>query len=141
MMRPLTQLIFVSRPLGFEAATLRAILDAAHRRNRAAGLTGALVCRADIYLQMLEGSRATVTACFGRILADRRHSDVELVWVGDALRRLFPQSSLRDDPPHAWMWGPAEIRQGAARQAGAAAYRQLFDRLAESPRLRQPWEG
>ncbi|WP_149535290.1 BLUF domain-containing protein [Siccirubricoccus phaeus] len=141
MSRPLTQLIFVSRPLGFDQATLAAILASAQRRNRATGITGALVCRADLYVQLLEGSRAAVTACFGRIVADRRHSDVELVWAGDTLRRLFAGTPLRDDKAHGWMWSLAEIRNGAARVAGAAAYRQLFDRLAATPRQGQDWDG
>jgi hypothetical protein len=47
--------------------------------------------------------------------------------------RLFPAWDMRDDPARSWMWDQAEVRSGAARDAGAAAYRRLFDRVASEP--------
>jgi hypothetical protein len=44
---PTTQLIYTSRPFGFDAGTLDDILISARRHNRANGITGALICRAD----------------------------------------------------------------------------------------------
>ena len=43
---PLTQLIYTSRPFGFDAHTLDDILLGARRNNERDGITGALVCRA-----------------------------------------------------------------------------------------------
>ena len=88
---PLTQLIYTSRPFGFDANTLDDILLGARRNNERDGITGALVCRADLYVQMLEGERAAVTATFGRILRDERHVEVTLIWYGDTPSRLVPR--------------------------------------------------
>lgn len=135
----LTQLIYTSRPFGFDAATLDDILIASRRRNRPDGITGCLICRADLYVQLLEGERAAVTRTFGRILRDDRHIDVRIVWCGDAVARLFPDWDMRDDPARSWMWDQAAVRQGAAEEAGAAAYRRLFDRVAQEPQEAMAW--
>ena len=58
----LTQLIYTSRPFGFEAETLDDILISARRHNREDGITGALICRADLFLQLLEGPDSEVRA-------------------------------------------------------------------------------
>jgi hypothetical protein len=136
---PLMQLIYTSRPFGFDAQTLDDILMAARRNNQRDGITGALVCRADLYVQLLEGERRAVTAAFGRILADDRHLEVTLVWCGDTPTRLFPEWDMRDDPARSWMWDQAAVRSGAAREAGAEAYRTLFDRVAAEPQEAVAW--
>jgi hypothetical protein len=128
------QMIYHSRPYGFDAATLDDILVAARRNNRRDGLTGALICRADLYVQMLEGPRLAVTEAFRRILRDDRHLEVTLVWAGDTLARAFPEWEMRDDPARSWMWSQSQVRAGAAQQAGAASYRSLFDRLRKEER-------
>ena len=130
---PLTQLIYTSRPFGFDETALDDILVSARRNNRRDGITGALICRADIYMQMLEGEREAVTAAFGRILRDDRHLEVALVWSGDTAQRLFPTWDMRDDPPRSWMWDRAEVSAGAARQATMEAARGIFARLATEP--------
>lgn len=136
---PLTQLIYVSRPFGFDAGTLDDILLAARRNNARCGITGALICRQDLYVQMLEGPRQAVTATFGRIHADDRHLDVALVWTGDTAARQFPDWDMRDDPARSWMWGVEAVRAGAAREAGAGDYRAIFARIAQEPRAEHAW--
>ena len=37
---------------------------------------GALICRDDLFLQMLEGPEAVVEAIYGRIVRDDRHLEV-----------------------------------------------------------------
>ena len=130
----LIQLIYYSRPFGYDAATLDDILGVGRKHNRLRGITGALVCRSDLYVQMLEGPREQVTRTFARILDDERHSDIGLVWVGDAIARLFPDWDMRDDVPRDWMWTREDVAAGAARNAGAGEFRQLFDRLAQENR-------
>lgn len=130
----LVQLIYYSRPFGYDAATLDDILGVGRKHNRRRGITGALLCRSDLYIQMLEGPREQVTRTFARILDDERHSDVALVWCGDAVARLFPDWDMRDDPARSWMWSREEVAAGAARDAGAGAFRELFERLAKEPR-------
>jgi len=134
MTPPLLQLIYVSRPFGFEAETLDDILISARRNNPKHGITGALICRADLFVQMLEGPREAVTRVFGKILADDRHLDLALVWCGDVATRCFGDWDMRDDPPKSWMWSQAEVRAGAARAATSEAYRGIFARLATEPR-------
>lgn len=127
---PLMQLIYASRPFGFTGDMLDDILMAARRNNRRDGLTGALICRADLFLQMLEGPRDKVTATFGRILRDDRHLEVSLVWSGDAPARLFGEWDMLDDPARSWMWSREDVRGGAVMRASAAEARAVFDRVA-----------
>lgn len=130
----LSQLIYVSRPFGFHAEMLDDVLLSARRRNAANGITGSLVCRADVFLQILEGPRAAVTETFGRILRDDRHVEVVILHCGDTPDRMFPSWSMRDDPPQTWMWTQDEVRAGAARNATAAEVLAVFRRLAAQPR-------
>jgi hypothetical protein len=131
---PLTQLIYTSRPFGFDAAVLDNILLAARENNARRGLTGALICRADLFMQLLEGPREAVTATLARILRDDRHVDVAIMHCGDATERLFPDWTMRDDPPQSWMWTQEQVRAGAAQQATAAEALAIFRRLAQQPR-------
>ncbi|NKC32124.1 BLUF domain-containing protein [Falsiroseomonas selenitidurans] len=127
---PLMQLIYASRPFGFSGDMLDDILMTARHNNRRDGLTGALICRADLFLQMLEGPRDKVTATFGRILRDDRHLEVSLVWSGDAPARLFGHWDMLEDPARSWMWSREEVRAGAMLRASAAEAREVFDRVA-----------
>ena len=130
----LAQLIYTSRPFGFDEAVLDDILVAARRNNARRGLTGALICRADLYMQLLEGPRDVLTATLASILRDDRHIEVSIVHCGDTAARLFPRWSMRDDPPRSWMWSREEVRAGAARDASAADALAVFQRLAlETP--------
>jgi hypothetical protein len=130
----LMQLIYASRPFGFDGTTLDDILMEARRNNARDGVTGALICRNDLFMQMLEGPRAKVTATFGRILRDDRHVEVSLLWCGDAEARLFPEWTMRDDPVRPWMWSREALRAGAAAAAPDEEARQVFARVAAEPR-------
>ena len=130
----LMQLIYTSRPFGFNGDMLDDILMTARRRNRADGITGALICRADLFMQMLEGPRAKVTATFGRILRDDRHIEVTLLWCGDAPFRNFSNWDMLHDPARSWMWSRDEVREGAAAAASAEEARRVFARIAAEPR-------
>ena len=125
----LIQLIYASTPFGFDSPTLNQILSAARRNNARDQITGALICRADLYLQMLEGPRAAVTAAFDRILRDDRHLDVVLIGCGDATARSFPDWHMRDDPARSWMWTHDQIADGAMEAASEQDVRAVFTRL------------
>jgi hypothetical protein len=129
----LAQLIYISRPFGFEARTLNGILLHACAKNALSGLTGALIVRADLYMQLLEGPREAVTATLARIVGDDRHLEVSLIHCGDANERLFPHWSMRDDPARSWMWSQEQVRAGAARNASAMEALSVFQRLATEP--------
>jgi hypothetical protein len=130
----LCQLIYVSRPFGFEPRILDDILMHGRANNRRDGITGALVCRADLFMQLLEGPRDKVTATFGRILRDDRHIEVRLVHFGDATFRLFPDWDMLDDPARSWMWSREEVRAGLAADAPAKEALEVFHRIAREPR-------
>jgi hypothetical protein len=127
------QLVYASRPFGLDAAVLDDILMHSRRNNQRDGLTGALICRHDLFMQMLEGPRAAVTRAFGRILRDDRHVEVSLLWCGDAAARLFGNWSMRDDPARSWMWSREALAAGAIGEATAEEARQVFVRLAREP--------
>ena len=72
----LFQVIHPSRPFGFDTGILSKIPLDARRLNARDDITGALICRADIYLQLLEGPEATVRQTMERIKRDDRHLEV-----------------------------------------------------------------
>jgi len=127
----LVQLIYASRPFGFDDAMLNGILIDARRCNQRDDITGALVCRADLYLQYLEGPEPAVAAAFTRIAGDDRHLEVtRLVWA-PITTRLFPTWAMLDDPARSWMWTQEEVADGAVTRASAAEIVAVFARIAE----------
>ncbi len=132
-MTELTQLIYASRPFGFDEAMLNGILMEARRNNPRDSITGALICRADLYLQLLEGPPAAVEAAFDRIARDNRHLEVRRCFSTPVTERLFPDWAMRDDPARSWMWTPDEIDDGAIETATPADLLAVFARLAAEP--------
>jgi hypothetical protein len=130
MHMPMIQLIYASQPLGFDVSDLRAILVVSRQRNEGAGITGALICRADLYLQLLEGPQEAVEATFQRISRDRRHVGVKVLGRREVTERLFPQWAMRDDPARSWMWTQDEVNAGAVDRATEAEAVAIFERLA-----------
>ena len=126
-----TQLIYASTPFGFDYAMLNGILSVARRNNARDGITGALVCRADLYLQMLEGPRDAVAARFYKILGDDRHLDVKLIGCRDVETRLFPEWHMRDDPARSWMWTSEQVAGGALNAASEDDVRAIFARIVQ----------
>jgi hypothetical protein len=92
---PLTRLIYVSRRLDHDPATLDAILRASSARNEEDGITGALIASDGHYLQVLEGRRAAVGRCLARIGRNACHCDLQVVSAGESRHRLFPTWAMR----------------------------------------------
>jgi hypothetical protein len=130
---PMIQLIYASRPFGFDEGTLAAILLVARRCNERDGITGALICRGDLYLQLLEGPEELVDAAFRRIERDLRHLDIKLLSRRPVSERLFPGWAMRHDPARSWMWTQAEVDAGAIERATEAEAVAIFERLAREP--------
>jgi hypothetical protein len=126
----LIQLIYSSRPFGFDEATLNGILSIARTNNPRDGITGALICRRDLYLQLLEGPQAAVEARYLSIARDDRHLEVVKRVSRPVTERLFPKWAMRDDPARSWMWTIKEIDQGALERAVPAEFISVFSRLA-----------
>jgi hypothetical protein len=127
------QLIYASRPFGYDELMLAGILATARRNNARDGITGALICREDLFVQLLEGGRDVVTSTFARILRDDRHVDVVNLWSGDNDKRLFPAWSMRHDPARSWMWTMEQVAQGAVGNASTQEICGIFARLAKEP--------
>jgi hypothetical protein len=126
----LTQLIYASEPFGFDDAMLDGILLQARRNNARNGLTGALIVRADLYLQLLEGPDAEIEATFARISRDNRHLGVHLLLRETVTERMFPAWTMRDDPAQSWLWDADAIHAGALTRATPAELRAVFVRAA-----------
>jgi hypothetical protein len=124
------QLIYMSEPFGFDDGILNGILSISRRNNTRNGLTGALVCRRDIYLQLLEGAEAAVEATYDRIRGDDRHLAVVRLVSEPSDARLFPDWAMLDDPARSWLWSEAEVGAGAVQAASPAEVRGVFERVA-----------
>jgi hypothetical protein len=127
------QLIYASRPFGFDEGTLAAILNVARRCNERDGITGALICRGDLYLQLLEGPQAKVDWAYRRIERDHRHTQLRLLSRRDVTERLFPAWAMRHDPARSWMWTQEQVNAGAVERATEAEAVAIFERLAHEP--------
>ena len=114
-MTTLTQIVYASRPFGFDMSVLDDILTISRRRNSQVDITGTLICRSDMYLQLIEGPEAAVQITYERIKLDDRHVELNLLLSRTVTERLFPKWAMRDDPARSWMWSPEEVAaaQGA----------------------------
>ena len=74
---------------GSRLASLRDILKASSRNNKAAGITGALVFDDHWFVQALEGERAAVWATLRRIEDDERHAEVVVIDARQIEQRVF----------------------------------------------------
>lgn len=128
------QLIYRSQPFGFDNSTLAGILIQARRNNRLDDITGALVCRHDVYIQLIEGPPRAIDALYSRILQDDRHCDVSLAVSEMVDERMFPEWEMLDDEAPTLTWSPAEIADGAIEKAGPDELRAVFQRIADKAR-------
>lgn len=126
----LFQVIYASTPFGFDRGMPNGILADARRCNERDDVTGALICRADLYLQLLKGPEAAVRGAFARIVGDDRHLEPVCLVSAPVDRRLFPGWAMRDDPARSWMWTQEEVAAGAVARATPDAARAVFERLA-----------
>ena len=89
------RLVYVSRAApGLGRADLYAIIRAAHSKNAAAGLSGALIHLDGWFAQVLEGPATALAATFARIRRDPRHQDLTLRSRERALTPLFRGQAL-----------------------------------------------
>lgn len=144
----LTRLIYVSRPaftieppkVGPE---LQQIIEAGLRHNPANAITGLLVIDNGLFMQVLEGPRATVSKTTLRIATDRRHADMEIVAMEETAGRQFsdwsvafadPDALPRNEPRRAdYALLPADAllaRARRIRRTGALVSRPVENRAA-----------
>jgi hypothetical protein len=128
----LIRIIYSSQPFGFDESSLAGILLDARRCNKRDDVTGALVCRRDIYLQFLEGPEVAVQKTLERISRDDRHLDLKLRLSEPVAVRLFGDWAMLHDPKKSLIWSSAEIANGVLERATPADFKDLFQRLAET---------
>lgn len=109
--------VYTSRPFGFDDAILNGILMEARRANDRDGLTGALICRGDIYIQWLEGPEAQVRNLLARIKRDDRHLEMTLHVEEPVSERMFGKWAMLHDPAASWIWSQEEVADGAVEHA------------------------
>ena len=70
---------------------VEAILDVARKKNEDLNITGMLLCRHGVFLQILEGPREAIEELyFKKIIADPRHQNCKVVLSREVKERLFP---------------------------------------------------
>ncbi|ETX13334.1 blue light sensor protein [Roseivivax halodurans JCM 10272] len=128
---PLFRAIYSSRPFGFEAAILNGILLQARRANERDGITGALICREDIYLQWLEGPEDRVRDTLARIQRDDRHVEMRLHVAAPVEERVFSHWAMLHDPAVTWIWTQKQVSAGIAEQSAPEQVTGFFMRLRD----------
>lgn len=123
--------IYTSRPFGFDSGILNSILAHAQRANPAVGLTGALICREDIYIQLLEGPEDAVKSALDRIKRDDRHLEVTVQVAKTVPERMFAKWAMLHDPAATWIWSRAEVRNDAVERATASEVEGFFEKLRD----------
>ena len=91
----LVRLMYASRAVpAVDQEELVAILRKSKANNPALGVTGVLCFSQGIFLQVLEGGRSAVNRLYNRIVADPRHSEVELLSYAEIGERRFAGWSM-----------------------------------------------
>jgi hypothetical protein len=129
----LFRVIYTSQPFGFDTGILSSILLDARRLNVRDDITGALICRGDIYLQLLEGPEQQVRQALERIKRDDRHLEVTLHVEEHASDRMFGNWAMLHDPAASWIWSQEEVADGAAERATPEEIMAFFTRLQDAP--------
>lgn len=91
----LASLIYISkavRPMNED--DLMHILKTSRLRNRMLGITGLLLYRDGLFVQVLEGEHKTVDKLFELVVTDSRHTDVIRVYEGRINQRVYGDWSM-----------------------------------------------
>ena len=124
------RLVYKSRPFGYDQAILNGILSDAINYNSKNNITGALICRDDIYLQLLEGPEYEVNLTFEKISTDDRHLEIELLLKEYCNKRIFPKWNMKDDPARTWFWNKEEINSGIFNKIPKIEIIEVFEKIA-----------
>ena len=127
----LYRIIYSSRPFGYDSSMLNGILMQARRANERDDITGALICREDIFLQLLEGPEDKVKDAVARIKRDDRHIEVRMHVEKHVSERMFGQWAMLHDPVATWIWTQAEIDDDVIERATEEEVEGFFQRLRD----------
>ncbi len=137
----LVNLLYVSRAVGPQTTTVASsILTTARSHNPLHGITGVLFQGQGMYMQVLEGERSAVNRLYARILADKRHTDAEILFMKEIAGRRFKKWSmahvlLSDLDPMVLMKHPKFDPYSASAQEAAVM---LEDLIASGVRVDTP---
>jgi hypothetical protein len=91
----LVRLMYASRAVeDLKPDAVQAILKKSSGNNPGQGVTGVLCFSGSVFLQVLEGGRAQVSALYNRIAADPRHREVMLLSYEEITERRFAGWSM-----------------------------------------------
>ncbi len=127
----LMQLVYCSQPFGYSLEILSAILVASRANNRKNDITGALICRSDIFLQLLEGPAQQVKNTYEAIQNDDRHINVYHLIDQTVEKRLFPAWAMKDDPVKTWMWSREDVSKGIVKSLSKGEVEEVFIKLSK----------
>ena len=127
----LMQLVYCSQPFGYSLEILSAILVASRANNRKHDITGALICRSDIFLQLLEGPEQQVKNTYNAIQNDDRHVNVYNLIDRPVEKRLFPAWAMKDDPVKTWMWSREQVSNGIVKSLSEVEVEDVFLKLSK----------
>jgi len=127
----LYRVIYTSRPFGYDQATLNGILMDARGANERSGVTGALICRRDLFIQLLEGPQQDVSDTTRRIRRDDRHTDMTMHVERRVNTRMFGAWSMLHDPAATWIWSAEDVAKGAIGRASPQEVEGFFQTLLE----------
>ena len=133
--------LYVSRAVGPQTTTVTtSILSTAQANNRQHDIGGVLCQGQGLYLQVLEGERSAINRLYSRIVADRRHTDVEMLHLEEVSERRYAGWSmahvnLADDDPMVGMKHPEFDPYSAS---GAFVLTLIDELLASGHRISLP---
>lgn len=134
----LIQLVYISQPFGYDVPALSSILQTARDCNVQDNITGALMCRRDVFLQLLEGPTDQVLQTYDRIKLDDRHSGIKQLVSRPITTRIFEDWAMLHDPATSLIWTEDEIASGISERASAKDIQSMFEALAENVRKNGP---
>lgn len=126
----LKHIIYCSKPTILDDKTISDILTTSRRNNTRSGVTGALVCRSDLYFQYLEGPVEAVDKTFEKIKSDTRHSQIQVLKNDTTNRKLFASWAMREDPVKTWMWTRKEVENGLLSKIKPTEAFKAFEQLS-----------
>ena len=126
----LKHLIYYSVPTTFDKETIEEILLKSRQNNAQSNVTGALICRSDLYFQYLEGPIDEVNKTFKKIELDNRHKNIQKIKEDKTTRRLFASWAMREDPVKSWMWTRIEVKAGILTRVKPKEAFEVFERLS-----------
>ncbi len=128
--KQLKQIIYSSRPLGFDKDTVKQILVSSSKNNPRVEVTGLLIYSEDLYLQLLEGPTPALEETFSKIKSDRRHHNIIVLKEDFTDCRLFASWTMRPQPLNVLMFDEDDIKNGLIERFSPSQAFNVFNNLS-----------